>query len=252
MLKFIKKGMSNLYQPDECLPVYGEQHRGLSPKGVMDQGAYNEACVLLGMKARCLEFSLAPEIEFSEAGSIVLTGAPHQSVLLDGEALSFHKVYHVKSGQVLRFSQRLRGFRTYLTYTNKITECAFDPSSYLERNPQADAQAYIRLMKGPEFAKLANPKVILDRDWQVGSQLSPMGMSLTKWAKKLKLKDQQNMISSAVADGTMQMTPSGPFILLRHRQTIGGYPRIFNVISADIDLLAQFGPRDFIRFKLLD
>ena len=122
MLKFIKKGMSNLYQPDECLPVYGLQHRGLGPKGVMDQGAYNEACVLLGMKAICLEFSLAPEIEFAEAGSIVLTGAPYQSVLLDGEALSFHKVYHVKNGQVLRFSQRLRGFRTYLTYTNKTTE----------------------------------------------------------------------------------------------------------------------------------
>jgi 5-oxoprolinase (ATP-hydrolysing) subunit C len=251
LLKFLKKGLSTVYEAKDCLPIYGEQFRGISPKGLMDQGAYTEACTLIGEQANCVEFILAPEIEFSEAGSIVITGAPYQSILLDQEVLSRHKVYHVREGQILRFSQKLKGFRTYLTYMNKIAERASDTRTYLERHPNLDPQGYIRLMKGPEFALIAKPEVILEQGWQVGSQLSSMGMSLTKWGEQLALKDDKQMISSAVADGTIQMTPKGPFILLRHRQTIGGYPRIFNVISADLDRLAQFGPRDFIRFKLL-
>ena len=252
MLKFIKKGLSTIYEDEDCLPSYGQQFRGLSPRGLMDQGAYAEACQLLGQHSPCVEFVLAPEIQFSEAGSIVLTGAPYGNVRLDDEVLAFHKVYHVREGQILRFSQKLRGFRTYLTYMNKIADCASDDRSYAQRYPEAHPHGYIRLKKGPEFAKLANPDLILEQGWQVGSQLSTMGMALTKWGGQLQLNDTKQMISSAVADGTMQMTPKGPFILLRHRQTIGGYPRIFNVISSDIDCLAQFGPRDFIRFKLLD
>jgi allophanate hydrolase subunit 2 len=217
----------------------------------LDQGAYSEACELLGERAACVEFVLAPEIEFSEAGSIVITGADYQTILLDQEVLSRHKVYHVREGQVLRFLQKLKGFRTYLSYMNKIAERASDKRSYLQRHPDLDPQGYIRLMKGPEFTQIANPELILEQGWQVGSQVSSMGMALTKWGNSLSLKSNGKMISSAVADGTMQMTPKGPFILLRHRQTVGGYPRIFNVISADIDRLAQLGPRDFIRFKLL-
>jgi len=60
--------------------------------------------------------------------------------------------------------------------------------------------------------------------------------------------DMGNMISGAVADGTVQLTPESPIILLRHRQTTGGYPRIFNVISADIDLLGQYAPNQPIHF----
>jgi 5-oxoprolinase (ATP-hydrolysing) subunit C len=251
LLKFIKKGLSTNYEAKDCLPTYGEQFRGLSPKGLMDQGAYQEACVLFGEQVNCLEFILAPEIEFSEAGSIIITGVPYQEIKLDDELLLRHKVYHVQVGQRLRFSQKLKGFRTYLSYMNKIADRASDQRTYAERYPNAAPEGVIRLMKGPEFAQLANPEVILEQGWQVGSQLSTMGMALTKWGESLALNSKGKMISSAVADGTMQMTPKGPFILLRHRQTIGGYPRIFNVTSEDIDRLAQLGPRDFIRFKLL-
>ena len=57
------------------------------------------------------------------------------------------------------------------------------------------------------------------------------------------------MISEAVADGTIQLTPKGPIVLLKHRQTVGGYPRVFNVISADIDLLGQYAPNQILRFS---
>ena len=56
--------------------------------------------------------------------------------------------------------------------------------------------------------------------------------------------DAQNieMISQPVTDGTIQLAPSGRIVLLRHRQTVREYPRIANVIAADINKLSQFVP----------
>lgn len=59
------------------------------------------------------------------------------------------------------------------------------------------------------------------------------------------------MISQPVTDGTIQLAPSGPIVLLRHRQTVGGYPRIANVIEADINKLSQFPPNTKVKFKLV-
>lgn len=217
----------------------------------MDQLAYSDAVKLLGCQANCIEFIMPPVIEFNQEGTIVLSGAHYQQVLLDDQPLNFLETYHVKVGQVLRFAQKLKGFRTYLTMTSTLLEKKSDNRDYFVRHPQMDPLGYVRVMPGPEFANLANPEVFFERGWQLGIRASSMGAELTKWGEQLQLKEEKNMISSPVADGTVQMTPKGPFILLRDRQTIGGYPRIFNVISADINRLAQLGPRDFIRFKLI-
>lgn len=50
----------------------------------------------------------------------------------------------------------------------------------------------------------------------------------------------------------MQLSPGGPIVLMRHRQTVGGYPRVVNVIEPDISKLAQFAPGTKFRFKLIE
>ena len=250
MIKILKQGLSRFFQAKECLPVYGQQDVGVAPGGVMDQLAYADAVKLLGSQANCIDFIMPPVIEFSQEGTIVLSGAVYAEVLLDNQQVNFLESYHVKAGQVLRFSQKLRGFRTYLTILPKLLDKRRDNRDYFERHPDMDPYGYVRVLPGPEFADLANPEVFFERGWQLGIRASSMGAELTKWGEQLKLKEAKNMISSPVADGTVQMTPKGPFILLRDRQTIGGYPRILNVISTDINRLAQIGPRDFVRFKL--
>jgi antagonist of KipI len=40
-----------------------------------------------------------------------------------------------------------------------------------------------------------------------------------------------------------------PIILFVEQQTTGGYPKIANVISADIHCVGQLRPRDEIRFE---
>jgi antagonist of KipI len=51
----------------------------------------------------------------------------------------------------------------------------------------------------------------------------------------------------------VQITVGGlPIILFVEQQTTGGYPKIANVISADLSSLGQLRPRDEIRFELVE
>lgn len=64
---------------------------------------------------------------------------------------------------------------------------------------------------------------------------------------------QHEMLSEGICLGAIQITADGqPIILLCDRQTIGGYPKLGSVFSADIAKLAQLMPGRKIRFKALD
>jgi antagonist of KipI len=66
----------------------------------------------------------------------------------------------------------------------------------------------------------------------------------------LELTKPMELLSEAVAFGTVQLPPSGdPIVLMADRQTTGGYPRIGEVASVDLPLLAQLKPGDRIRFR---
>jgi len=55
-----------------------------------------------------------------------------------------------------------------------------------------------------------------------------------------------------VAAGTIQTTADGAIVLLRHRQTTGGYPRILQLLDCDIDLAAQLRPGHVLHLELID
>jgi antagonist of KipI len=60
----------------------------------------------------------------------------------------------------------------------------------------------------------------------------------------------REMVSEPVCPGTVQVTRDGRCIILGvDGQTIGGYPRIAQVISADLDLLGQLRPGTEVRFR---
>lgn len=75
-----------------------------------------------------------------------------------------------------------------------------------------------------------------------------MGFRLT--GHTLSLTTSRDMLSSGVTAGTIQLPPGGaPIVLMADRQTTGGYPRIGDVISADLPLLAQLRPGDSLHFE---
>jgi antagonist of KipI len=61
--------------------------------------------------------------------------------------------------------------------------------------------------------------------------------------------DAGDLLSEAVAPGTLQVPPNGkPILLLGDCQTIGGYPKIAHVITVDLPIAAQLWPGDLVRF----
>jgi antagonist of KipI len=61
------------------------------------------------------------------------------------------------------------------------------------------------------------------------------------------------MITEGVSLGAIQVPPSGqPIILFVEQQTTGGYPKIANVISADLHSIGQLRPRDDVRFERVE
>jgi len=63
----------------------------------------------------------------------------------------------------------------------------------------------------------------------------------------------REMVSQPVTPGTIQVTRGGQLILIGvDGQSIGGYPRIANVISADLDLVGQLRPGDGVTFQSVD
>jgi antagonist of KipI len=61
--------------------------------------------------------------------------------------------------------------------------------------------------------------------------------------------ETSDLLSEAVAPGTLQVPPNGkPILLLGDCQTIGGYPKIAHVITVDLPIAAQLWPGDAVRF----
>ena len=91
--------------------------------------------------------------------------------------------------------------------------------------------------------------------YQQGFHISPdvnrMGLRLQ--GLPISFPEDLSITSSGLTQGSIQVPPSGiPIISSVDGQTIGGYPRIANVIRADLPLLGQLRPKDKINFTNVD
>jgi antagonist of KipI len=85
-------------------------------------------------------------------------------------------------------------------------------------------------------------------EFNVSPDSDRMGVRLD--GPELKREDETDLISEAVAPGTIQVPPSGkPILLLGDCQTIGGYPKIAHVITVDLGIAAQLRAGDGVRFS---
>lgn len=90
---------------------------------------------------------------------------------------------------------------------------------------------------------------LFSQTFRIGAQSDRMGCRLDG-SSRLQLSSSLELVSEAVAGGTVQVPPDGnPIVLLADRQTTGGYPRIAQVASVDIAVFAQLKPGDRFRFE---
>jgi len=119
-----------------------------------------------------------------------------------------------------------------------------NPERFL-RQPQE-----IRFVAGShwETLTLAARDLFTSESFRLGSASDRMGYRLE--GVSLEGTERGTIASEAVAFGTIQLPPDGnPIVLMADRQTIGGYPRIGEVASVDLSLLAQLKPGDKLAFR---
>jgi antagonist of KipI len=86
-----------------------------------------------------------------------------------------------------------------------------------------------------------------NENFSVSPDSDRMGIRLD--GPRLERREDVDLLSEAVAPGTVQVPPSGqPILLLNDCQTIGGYPKIAHVITVDLPIATQVCPGDRIRF----
>ncbi len=109
-----------------------------------------------------------------------------------------------------------------------------------EMVPRYQQAKEVRFIPGGEFEMLSDEsrQRLQSSTFTISKDADRMGYRLT--GEPLHLIEFIELLSSAVSFGTIQLLPNNELIvLMADHQTTGGYPRIGNVISADLPLLAQ-------------
>ncbi len=112
---------------------------------------------------------------------------------------------------------------------------------------------YIRILKGTNFDFFLEKSIkeLTSKEFLVSKLSDRMGMRLQ--GPKIKNLKETNIRSEGIIKGVIQVPADGnPIIMLSDHGTIGGYPKIAVVISADYDRLIQIPSGKKIKFKLIE
>lgn len=111
--------------------------------------------------------------------------------------------------------------------------------------PNYSPTAAVRVLRGGQAEEFG--QALYGTEFSISPQSDRMGLRLT--GRKLERNSTEDLLSVAVAPGSIQVPPDGqPLVLMADAQTIGGYPQVAHVITADLPVLAQLRPGDTVRF----
>ena len=253
----------------------GLQSKGIRPGGVMDQFSASIANALVGnpLNEDLLEIHFpACEITFTISCLISIVGADF-TAKLNEKYLPMNRPIQVPTGGKLQFVAPKSGKIVYLAIQggllgrgrlikNSTLEFKKKPklnSSSLHIFPwSADVHwkkysPEIHVIQGREWERLLeeSQRQFCCKPFKISHHADRMGYRLQH--EPFHTRTKEEIISSAVNFGTIQLLPNGQtIVLMADHQTTGGYPRIAHVISADLPKLAQKNPGDEVVFHLTD
>jgi len=286
LIDILKPGLLTTVQDDGR---WGYQQFGVPVSGPMDRASHRLANLIVGntWSAATLEVTFdGPELRFCEDILFAITGARFD-VYLDGSLIGLDTCQLARSGQKLLFGQRFLGSRSYLAVTggfdvpkvlgSRATHTASGIGGFKGRSLKVGDRLVVgedvvrtsqmgftrtsvvalprkgtrvRVIPGPNdalFSEDALSKFVSSR-YYVGIDSDRMGYRLEGLA--VSLNSRNELISTAVPIGSVQVTTSGKLIILMaDHQTTGGYPRIGTIITADLPLIGQLSPGDWVQFE---
>lgn len=282
-LKFIKSGLQTSIQDTGRI---GFMHQGVSRSGAMDNVSLQLANWLVSndINQGALEITIVgPTIEFTDSYSIAICGAEFE-LTLNNSPVANHEIIKVNKGSVLEFHQLKKGTRAYLAIAGKldIEEVLASQSTHLvagfggfhgrqikkgdvldvidkhetdnhilpeNYKPTFSGNYLLRCTKGLEVESFEQESInnFYNSTYKVSNDSNRMGLRLE--GNAITPEKSIELISSGLVQGSIQVPPSGlPIISSVDGQTIGGYPRIANVISSDLNILGQLKPGDKLSF----
>lgn len=152
----------------------------------------------------------------------------------------------LKNGDVLEYANEK-------VICNYLQESDFKLLPFKAASYKKAVTNYIQVIKGNEWNWLTteNQQLFTTKPFTISALADRMGYRLQ--GEPLVVQEQQQLVSSAVNFGALQLLPMGQLIvLMADHQTTGGYPRVGHVISAHLPCLAQMKPFDSIRFQLVN
>jgi allophanate hydrolase subunit 2 len=197
----------------------------------------------------------------------VLYGAPFE-ITSKQQGLAAEKTFTLRPGEELRIGGTRQGMRAYLCIRGGFDEPLVLGSRSGLEPVRAGAELHCRPGKitarfvRPGLAWNREPKTIrvLDgaqADWFRAEEFYAQTFTVTPASNRMGLRLQgrpltvtpRELISEPVCPGTVQVTRDGRCIILGvDGQVIGGYPKIAQVIAADLDRVGQLRPGDVVRF----
>jgi len=268
---------------------YGYAHLGITNSGAMDEYAYLWSQTLLGQKnINALEVMVGLKLEATKDIEISITGAD-LDFKIDGNSWAIWQTHYIKKGSILSFNRRVHGQRAYLAikggfdvpkkYGSYSTTLKEGIGFRLQRGdslpfcsglkpptPRSHHIFRVQLQYIPDYEKPITLRVILgyqeaeftteerekffNSEYEITLQSDRMGFRLKGQPIKANI---DGIISEGIAFGSIQIPKDGqPIVLLKERQTIGGYPKIGTVLAEDCFRLAQRGAGCGVRFKEVD
>ena len=287
--KVIRPGINSTFQD---LGRFGLQHLGIVASGCMDQLSFCISNKLVGNKISegALEFAYqGPLLELvGDSVLVAISGKVNFNIIKkNGDTIQgiSNESFIISNGDqidilstinsVYGYFSILGGFKLNevkgsvstlvrakigpnkgdkLKSTDKIF---FNRSSKKEKTQKIQVEFeqdnIIRVMQGLQihyFSKKSQED-FFSKEYKITKLTDRMGMRLE--GVKLQNIINKNIKSEGITKGSIQVPGDGqPIILLSDHPTIGGYPKIANVITADYDKLVQKTPGTIIKFKLVN
>ena len=258
----------------------GYKHLGVTESGAMDEYAYLWSQKLLDNKnTNALEVMVGLKLKVQKSTTIAICGAD-LDFQINGLSKAIWQTYCVEEGDILSFPKRLLGQRAYLavkdgflsekvygSYATTLKEnigaklqrddvLVFNsyktyPTKRLQKQyiPNYKEPLILRLLltyQNDYFSKEEQEK-FFNNEYEITLESDRMGAKLRGEAITPTIG---GIISEGIAFGSVQIPKDGqPILLLKERQTIGGYPKIGTVLAIDCFKFSQRSVGERVRFE---
>ena len=287
--KVLRPGINSTFQD---LGRFGLQHLGIVASGCMDQLSFCISNKLVGNKISegVLEFAYqGPLLELvGESALVAISGKVNFNIIckngeikkgtsnssflvLNGDKIDILSTMNSVYGYLSIFGgfklNEIKGSVSTLVRAkigpNKGNKLKSEDKIFYNKSNSTDKikkiqfdfdkDNTIRVMQGlqVDYFTKKSQEDFFSKEYRVTKLTDRMGMRLE--GEKLENTVNKNIKSEGITKGSIQIPGDGqPIVLLSDHPTIGGYPKIANIISADYDKLVQKMPGTKIKFKLVD